>query len=244
MFKTRVLLLSLVLSLVSVMGNSYAQESPSDEEIMAQIMEATAPIVIESIVSNNALFTAEVVAYPCTLFSDTLSEYSLEFLSIQNAETSETIWQTQQLINCGGLGTYGFDPIRWVDNYLYYSTDREGSVHGFAINWTPPLFRYDVSNLSDTSESLGFALISPLGRYLVSWQEQTVSIGEANSPDNVSIELENDTLGITNVLWLPDESGVLVIQADASPQFQFTQSLVTYVERETMEQSQLLATPE
>lgn len=244
MFKMRFIFLSLVLSLVSIIGNSYAQETPSDDEIIAQVMETADPIAIESLFSNDGLFSAEVLAYPCTQLGDSSSEYSIEFLSIQNTETSETIWQTQQIISCGGLGTYGFDPIRWVDNYLYYSTDREGSVHGFAINWTPPLFRYDVSNLSDTSEALGFALISPLGRYLVSWQGHTVSIGEANSPDNVSIELENDTLGITEILWLPDESGVLVIQADASPQFQITQSLVTYVERETMEQSQLLATSE
>lgn len=242
MFKIGCIFLCLVLSLVSIIGTSYAQETPSDDEIIAQVMEIVDPIVIESVVSNDGLFSAKVMAYPCTQLSDPSIQYALEFLSIQNTETSETIWQTQQVISCGGLGTYGFDLIRWVDNYLYYSTDREGSVHGFAISWTPPLFRYDVSNPTDNSEPLGFALISPLGRYLVSWQAHMVTIGEANSSGNMSIELENVTLAITEVIWLPDESGVLVIQADISPQFQITQSLVTYIERETMEQSQLLTT--
>ena len=238
----RILFLSLVLAVVSIFGTVHAQDTPSNEEIIQQVMEASDPIAIESLVSNDGLFSADVIAYPCTQIGEALPEYSLEFLSIQNMETSETIWQTQQLISCGGLGTYGFDLIRWVDNYLYYSADREGSVHGFAISWTPPLFRYDVSSLEESSESLGFALISPLGRYLVSWQGQIVTIGEANSPNNESVELDNETLAISDVIWLPDESGVLVIQADVSPQFQITQSLVTYIERETMVQSQLLTT--
>ena len=53
-----------------------------------------------------------------------------------------------QLINCGGLGAYGFEGLCWSPDsrYFYYDTAREGVPDGMRLEWTPPIRQLDVAS--------------------------------------------------------------------------------------------------
>ena len=51
-----------------------------------------------------------------------------------------------QLINCGGLGAYGFRGLCWSpdSSYFYYDMAREGVPDGSG-SWAPPIRQLDVA---------------------------------------------------------------------------------------------------
>jgi len=61
----------------------------------------------------------------------------------------------------------------------------------------------------------------------------------SDSDESVSFDLLPD-LYFTNLVWLPDGSGLLYVQADAP--FASTRSVVTHIDLESGEQSSLLDT--
>ncbi|MEM9950457.1 MAG: hypothetical protein AAF846_02560 [Chloroflexota bacterium] len=221
-----------ILFIVVFTSITYAQDAPSEDEIK-QVILAESPMTVIGTFENESGFEAIIESYGCVSIDNT--EYGLELLTVRNSQIDQTIWRTEQLISCSGLDTYGFQFVRWVGDVLYFDSGREGSPHGASFAFiVEPLFRN-----TGEAEQLGSALFSHLGDYLVTWDTSgIITITTADMMERQSITLDIPDLAIANVIWLPDQRGVIIIQIDdiMLPQ----DSLVTYIDRERMTQTALL----
>jgi len=206
-------------------------------DVIAAVMAAAEPEVIQSIESPDGLSYAEVTVYSCVDIGE--QEASYERLDLVDKASGETKLVAEQVIYCGGLGAYGLWVQRWTQNnaYLYYTDAREGQPDGLATAWVPPLYRVQPETMQ--VQPLGQAYWSPDGQQLAALSQAQITVIASDSPETVSFDLLPD-LYFTNLLWLPDGSGLIYIQADAP--FAATRSVVTYLDLEAGEQTRLLVT--
>lgn len=96
--------------------------------------------------------------------------YAYETVSLARTDGVASVVDSQ-LINCGGLGAYGFDDLFWsADNrYFYYTTAREGVPDGCG-DLQPPLRRVDVATGARADVSAGDP--APDAAVLTAWLEQ------------------------------------------------------------------------
>jgi hypothetical protein len=88
----------------------------------------------------------EIIVYGCAWTGqDTTHAYELMRLATGGGADWRQV--DSQLINCGGLGTYGFAALCWSTDYryFYYTKTREGVPDG-AGDWLIPLYQLEVSN--------------------------------------------------------------------------------------------------
>jgi hypothetical protein len=206
------------------------------DEIRAAVVAISEPQVIQEVAAPDGSQTAVVTAYPCVDIGG--QEVSYERLDLINASTNETQLVAEQTIYCGGLGGYGLAILRWTENatFLYYTDAREGVPDGLTASWVPPIWRVQVADVQVTP--LGQARFSPDGTQLVTWNQSQIQVLPADSDDVISFDVIPDGLQILSVLWLPDSTGILYLQADAP--FNSMRSVVTYLDLGTQAQTVLL----
>lgn len=237
--KTRLLILIalLLISLLSL-GSVFAQD-PSPEEIIEAVMVFSNPQIYQHLDSPDGTLSVELTIYPCVEISG--QETSYEYMDLINNDTYETQRIAEQLINCGGLGAFGLQALRWSNNgaYLYYTDAREGTPDGFVAVWTPPLWRVQIADFQ--IENLGQAQFSPDGTWIAAWEQEQIRLVAANSDESMSFELSPSELQMVELSWLPDNSGIIYIQADTlyGPA---SRSTVTHIDLTTLSQTVLLDT--
>jgi hypothetical protein len=155
-----VLVAALLVSACSALGgvDSQALTSP----LPAPALSATAPSVgteppaavgtvvattegrfLSPLASPDGAWQADVLAYECTPVGDT-DTLAYEQLRLSPSGGGESTTVAAQVINCGGLGAYGFAPLEWSADgrYLYYTDAREGVPDGQG-DWSRTILRYD-----------------------------------------------------------------------------------------------------
>ena len=72
-------------------------------------------------------------------------EYAFEALFLTRTGAEMQAQVDSQLINCGGLGAYGFQGLCWSPDsrYFYYDMAREGVPDGSG-EWTAPIRQLEV----------------------------------------------------------------------------------------------------
>lgn len=227
----------LLFFLLGIPVSIYAQEDPATEEVIAAVIAATEPEILQSLTAPDTLQRAEVTVYPCVDVGGL--ETSYERLDVIDSKTGEAHLITEQVIYCGGLGAFGLGILRWSDNsaFLYFTDGREGAPDGLVINWTPPVLRVQPGDWQ--IERLGAGHFSRNNLWLATWSQGKISILPTNAADGGSDfpTLPADLL-IMDVLWLPDDSGVIYIQTDEP--IASSRSTVTHIDIETSEQTLLL----
>lgn len=213
----------------------YAQDN-DNTALINTLMADVEPELIQSHPSFDGLFLAEVTAYPCTAIDD--QEWSYEQLDIINTDSGESETVAEQLIACGGLGGYGLSALRWTENFLYYTDAREGTPDGFSLMSIPSIWQVDLSTLQ--VQNLGKALFSPDSAWIISWVGDTLHLLADDGVEVAEFPMTPENLSMTQLLWLPDSRGIIYIQADMP--FGSTQSVVTHLDIETMEQTIILTT--
>lgn len=110
------------------------------QEIVAAVMAGAQPIT-ETFAAPDAQWQVEIVIYGCVETGDE-AVYAYELLRFAAAGADEWRQADSQLINCGGLGAYGFQAICWSPDgrYFYYTTAREGVPDGNS-DWSPPVWQ-------------------------------------------------------------------------------------------------------
>lgn len=230
--------LNIMLLVVTVMGllPIHAQET-DDETIIERLKGAVEAHTIQSVLSPDGKQRVQVTVYPCTNIDDV--ERSYERLEMVDVSTNEIQVVREQLINCGGLGAFGFDIVHWSpdSSYLYFTEEREGYPDGLAIPWFPYLQRVHVQD--ERVDSLGQALISPSGTWIVLWDQTQISLlsVEGALSDTIHFPLLPGNMRMYSLLWLPNSSGVIYIQVDAL--LDPTHSTVTYLDLNLMQQTLL-----
>ncbi len=140
---------------------------PTTQAITAAVQAADEP-TITAYTSPDGQWRVELAIFACAP-TDTGDVYAYETVSLARPEAAAIV--DSQLINCGGLGAYGFDGLLWSadSRYFYYTTAREGVPDGCG-DWQPPLRRVDVT--AGASEDVRVSADSPDAAALTAWVEQ------------------------------------------------------------------------
>jgi hypothetical protein len=219
-----------------------SQELTENERIEA-IRNATQSELIQTVTSPDGVLQAEVVVFPCVDIGNDLV-MSYEQLNLVNPLTDESQVVTDQLIQCGGLGGFGLSIRFWTNNseYLFFTDAREGVPDGLSGGWIPPLWRVDVSTMH--IERLGQARLSPSMRWLAIVDSTQISVMQVDATERSNFLLTPDGMRVTTLVWLPDESGLIYLQADGDINMSpvSTRSTVTHIDIEMSEQVLLLDT--
>ncbi len=124
--------------------------------------------------SPDELLRAEVLGYDCIPISDTAlgsepQPMTLEILRIVEPASGVEYQIDSQLLNCGGLGAFGLEPLLWGadSRTLWYTTAREGGPDGACRPWVRPMTRVDLTDWS--ALTLDQAAVSPDGSKVAGW---------------------------------------------------------------------------
>ena len=130
---------------------------------IAAVMAGTQPVT-QTFTSPDGVWHAEIAMYGCVASGnggEADDEYAFEALFLTRAGTEMQALVDSQLINCGGLGAYGFQGLCWSSDsrYFYYDMAREGVSDGSG-EWTPPIRQLDVDSgmireLTSTTRATG-----------------------------------------------------------------------------------------
>lgn len=114
-------------------------------DTIAAVVTGTQPVTV-TYASPDGQWQVEIAMYGCVATDDG-SEYAYEALHLARAGAGASAQVDSQLINCGGLGAYGFQGLCWSPDsrYFYYNTAREGVPDGLG-SWTPPIRQLDVDS--------------------------------------------------------------------------------------------------
>ena len=141
---------------------------PTTQAIIAAVQAAGEP-TITAYASPDGQWRVELAIFACAP-TGAGDVYAYETVSLARTDAAAAVVDSQ-LINCGGLGAYGFDGLFWSDDghYFYYTTAREGVPDGCG-DWQPPIWRVDVTRganaqMNDIGES-------PDAAALTAWVEQ------------------------------------------------------------------------
>ena len=213
--------------------NVQAQEQA---DVIAAVLAASQPVVLQDVEAPDGLWRAQVTSYPCVDIGEQVASY--ETLAIIDLRTGAAQTVAEQVINCGGLGAYGLSVRRWSDDFLYYTDAREGVPDGLVTDWVPPLWRVQLADLE--VERLGRGQFASNGTWLVTWDTVQINIMPVNAGTVSPLTPQPQNLQLLSVRWLPDNSGLIYIQADMP--IMATRSTVTHIDLATMTQTVLLDT--
>jgi hypothetical protein len=241
--KRSLLKISVLLAVVFVVALPLtAQETSSTEEaeIIALIMENTQPITYQSFISPDGKWQTDIRIYDCTAINET-DNMSYEVLEITQVDTGETQVLDSQLLYCGGLGAFGLSVLFWSENnqYLYYTDAREGQPDGIVTAWLRPVNRVDMTDLSITE--LGGALYNLDATLLAAWQGKELVILDTSGGELARFPAYKADGVLMEIFWLPDNTGLVYLQADSFPP-PTTHSYLVYVDTVNLEQRLLLET--
>lgn len=192
-----------------------AQDEETNRRIDA-VMAAAEPLVLQQVDSPDGAWQAVVTQYPCIYIDDVGERLSYERLDIVDSSSDTVLLVAEQIINCQGLGAYGLAVRHWSGSgaYLYFTDAREGQPDGMASAWTPPIARYVVETAS--IEHLGQAALSMDGQWMATWAEDGIRLLATDSTEPNLYELMPADLQVIQVVWLPDSSGLIYVQADVA----------------------------
>lgn len=141
---------------------------PTTQAIIAAVRGSSQPATT-AYASPDGAWRVDLAIFACTPVG-AQDFYAYETVSLARTEDAATVVDSQ-LINCGGLGAYGFDGLFWSadSRYFYYTTAREGVPDGCG-DWQPPLRRVDVA--IGASEDVSVGDPSPDVAALTAWLEQ------------------------------------------------------------------------
>jgi hypothetical protein len=114
---------------------------------IAAVMAGTQPVT-QTFTSPDGVWQAEIAMYGCVATGsggEANGEYAFEALFLMRAGAEMHTQVDSQLINCGGLGAYGFQGLCWSPDsrYFYYDMARAGVPDGSG-EWTAPIRQLEV----------------------------------------------------------------------------------------------------
>ena len=141
---------------------------PATQAIIAAVQGSSQPATT-TYASPDGVWRVHLAVFACTPM-EAGDIYAYETVSLAGMDGADAIVDSQ-LINCGGLGAYGFDGLFWSDDsrYFYYTTAREGVPDGCG-DWQPPIWRLDVTR--GASAQMNDIGESPDAAALTAWMEQ------------------------------------------------------------------------
>jgi hypothetical protein len=183
------------------------------DEIEGIVVALEQPNLVESTLSPDGRWLAEVYSYDCVAVSPE-QEYAYQELRLVKTGAMRTRVMDSQLIACGGLGAYGLAGRFWSSNsrYFYYTDASIGVPDGCGY-WSPPYLRVDPVNLQ--VEPLGSGPISPDGTLLAAWQADRLGVWRVEGERIGLVDIPTTVRTPGPIAWRPDSTAVAFLLTEA-----------------------------
>ena len=194
-----------------------ATPGPSPTPEPAALLVAGGPVRLRgSLPSPDEMLRAEVLVYECAPISDAAlgtepQPMSLELLRVVDAAGEVEYQIDSQLLNCGGLGAFGLQPLFWgADGQtLWYTTAREGGPDGACRPWVRPMTRVDVTDWSVVT--LDQAAVSPDGTKVAGWVNGELVVFDGNGEIGRAVPVALPP-NVGPPVWSPDGAALAYLQ--------------------------------
>lgn len=200
-----------------------ATPGPSPTPEPAALLIATVePRLKGALPSPDGALLAEVFVYPCppegeketgeSATGEILTPQSLETLHIVDAAADLEYQIDSQLLNCGGLGAFGLEPLTWSADgqTLWYTTAREGGPDGACRPWVRPMTRFDLEEWS--SATMDQAALSPDGAQVAGWQAGELVIYALDGSEIGRAAPAALPPNVGPPVWSPDGTALVYLQ--------------------------------
>jgi hypothetical protein len=179
------------------------------------VMINQSPVLYASYPSPDGMYRMDIIIYDCVNTGGS-DENAYEQLILVDPASGEGQLADDQLLFCGGLGSYGFEGRFWSPNsrYFYYTTARQGTPDGCGY-YAAPLSRYDAA--TSQNEFLGMGSLSPDGTRVATIDPVKLELVAWNIDNG---ELARFPVFIPNrqvgpVAWSPDSQSLVYLQVDS-----------------------------
>ena len=197
----------------------------TDQAIIAAV-QATGEATVQTHVSPDGQWRVALAQTGCVPTAAE-TEHTYETVHLLSGDGTDTTLVESQLINCGGLGAYGFEAFFWSPNsrYFYYTTARTGVPDGCGP-WVRPVRRLDTADA--TTVNLGSGWPSPDGAYLATWLKQELVLWDLDGEELGRLPAAADQTALAALSWSPDSRALVYLQAPSPcvPQTPATSSVV------------------
>ena len=220
-------------------ATAHVIQTASIDDIVATVQ----PTVLASYPSPDGKWQVEVIRYDCIHYpyQDYVGIIAYEQLKIINLSDGTEKIVEDILLNCDGVGAFGFDGLYWSPSsrYFYYSDWREGSPDGGCGNYLSlPIYRLDT--LTQEIITIGGSHISPDRTKLAMWEGKEIVIWDLDKGEIARIQglAPNSVNGA--IVWSPDGQALVYLQStfDCAPDYGTT--YVTRLDLAKMSQTLLL----
>lgn len=190
--------------------------SPTPEPA-ALLVAAGEPRLRAALPSPDGALVAEVFVHPCATVGEAVegevqTPQSLEYLRVVDAVADVEYQIDSQLLNCGGLGAFGLEPLTWSADgqVLWYTTAREGGPDGACRPWVRPMTRFDLAGWS--SATLDQAALSPDGAQVAGWQEGELVVYALDGGELGRVAPAALPPNVGPPVWSPDGAALVYLQ--------------------------------
>ncbi len=189
---------------------------------------------------------AEVLVYDCAAVGNDPQPISLEILRLVNSSAGIEYQIDSQLINCGGLGAFGLQPLAWDSSgrIFWYTTGREGGPDGTCRPWARPVTRVDLADWSFTT--LDQAATAPDGSRVAGWVNGELVVYALDGGELGRLAPAALPPSVSAPVWAPDGVALAYLQYTSACGETPGDSAVVVVNTNTFEQRVVLtqASPE
>jgi len=223
-----------------------ATPGPSPTPEPAALLAAAGPPRLKAVLpSPDELLRAEVLVYDCAPINDAAlgsepQPMSLEILRVVDAAGEVEYQIDSQLLNCGGLGAFGLEPLAWgLDGRTFwYTTAREGGPDGACRPWARPMTRVDLIDWSVLT--LDQAAVSPDGARLAGWSNGELLVFARDGGEVGRAVPAALPPNVGPPVWSPDGAALVYLQFTSFCGETAGESAVVWVDATTLESRILL----
>src|SRR5688572_20540872 len=162
-------------------------ETASINDIVATVQ----PAVLASYPSSDGKWRIDIIRYDCIdyPYPDYVGIIAYEQLKLVNLSDGTEKIVEDLLLNCDGVGAFGFDGLYWSpsNRYFYFSDWREGTPDGGCGNYLSlPIYRLDT--VTQEIITIGGSQISPDRTKLGMWEGKEIVIWDLDKGEIARIQ--------------------------------------------------------
>ena len=209
------------------------------------LISTVQPDVLETHSSPDGRWRVEILRYDCINYNypDYIGSIAYEQLKIVNLSNGAEKIVEDILLNCDGVGAFGFDGLYWSpsNRYFYYSDWREGTPDGGCGNYLSlPIYQLDT--LTQEIITIDGNHISPDQTKLAMWQWQKneIVIWDLDKGEIARVRGLMPNLVNGEIAWSSDGQSLAYLQTTFDCALDYGTTYVTRLDLAEMTQTLLI----
>ncbi|GAB4463510.1 MAG: hypothetical protein Kow0070_24110 [Anaerolineales bacterium] len=207
------------------------------------ILSTVQPVLLEQHPSLDGKWRVDVIRYECHNFPGMVDAIAYEQLALVNLADGSTKIIENQLLNCGGIGTYGLGGLYWSPSsrYFYYTDSREGYPETCSNYIVRPIYRLDT--VTQEHLPLGGGHPSPDGTKLAMWDGDHIVIWDLDRGEIGRVRSLASDLFAGEIAWSPDSQSLVYLQTEFNCALDYGVTYVVRLDLNKMSQTLLVKYP-